>query len=104
MSTAALHRTVRLTARGSGLLFAGAQATSALGPKAVRASRSLYIAFRVAHAVHFVAVSRYAIATSGRGLSPGGRSMADVGGWPTVVGISTLFAGLALTGRPIAGP
>jgi hypothetical protein len=103
-SIAALYRTVRLTARGSGLLFAGAQATSALGPPAGRASRPLYLGFLAVHAVHFVAVARYAVATSGRGLFPGGRSMNEVGGWPTVLGIYALFAGLAVTGRPTAWP
>lgn len=99
MSTAALHRAVRLTARGSGLLFAGAQATFALGPRAERASQPLYLAFLAAHAAHFVAVSRYAKATGGRALFPGGRDLDQVGGWPTVLGIYAVFAALALTGQ-----
>ena len=98
MSTATLYRAVRLTARSSALLFAGAQATPALGSRAARASRPLYLAFMAAHAAHFTAVSRYAVVTGGRGLFPGGRSMHDVGGWPTVLGIYTLFSGLAFTG------
>lgn len=91
-------RAVRLTARASAVLFAAAQATSAPGLRATRASRPLYLAFMAAHAVHFTVVSRYAIANGGRDLFPGGRSMNDVGGWPTVLGIYTFFAGLALTG------
>ena len=52
----------------------------------------------VAHAVHFVAVTRYAVRTGGRTFFPGGRSLQDVGGWRTVAGIYGAFAGLALTG------
>lgn len=99
-------RAVRLTARASAILFAAAQVTSALGLPTARASRPLYLAFMAAHAMHFTVVSRYAIANGGRDLFPGGRSMNDVGGWPTVLGIYTFFAGLALTGwitgRPAA--
>lgn len=100
----ALLRTVRLTARSSGLLFAAAQITSALGQPAARASRPLYHAFLAAHAAHFTAVSRYAVVSGGRHLFPGGRSMAEVGGWPTVIAIYTLFTVLALTGRPSVAP
>jgi hypothetical protein len=100
----ALYRAVRLTARGSALLFAGSQAASALGPRAVRASRTLYVGFMAAHAVHFAVVSKYALVTGGRNLFPGGRSLAAVGGWPTVLAIFTGFAGLALTGRMGGGP
>ena len=42
--------------------------------------------------------------TGGRGLFPGGRSMNDVGGWPTVAGIYTFFAGLAFTGWATRAP
>jgi hypothetical protein len=52
-----------------------------------------------AHAAHFAAVTRYAVRTGGQNLFPGGRSMQDVGGWPTVLGIYALFAGLAVIGR-----
>lgn len=97
-------RAVRLTARTSAVLFAAAQATSASGLRTVRASRPLYLAFMAAHAVHFAVVSRYAIVNGGRDLFPGGRSMNDVGGWPTVLGIYTFFGGLALTGWIAGGP
>lgn len=107
--TLQLYRAVRLTARTSALLFAAAQATSALGPRAVRLSRPLYLAFMAAHAVHFTVVARYAVVNGGRALFPGGRSLSDVGGWPTVAGIYTFFAGLAITGwvtggARVAGP
>jgi hypothetical protein len=97
-STDALYRAVRLTARSSAMLFAAAQATQALGPRAGQAWRPLYLGFMAAHATHFTAVARYAKITGGRALFPGGRNLNDVGGWPTVAAIYTLFAGLAATG------
>ena len=102
-SSASLHNYVRLTARSSALLFAAAQATSALGERAAWAWKPLYVGFVTAHAAHFTVVARYAKVTGGRGLFPGGRSMNEVGGWPTVAGIYTLFAGLVFTGWA-AGP
>jgi hypothetical protein len=36
-------------------------------------------------------------------MFPGGRSLSNVGGWPTVLGIYSLFAGLVATGWA-AGP
>ena len=52
----------------------------------------------MAHAAHFAAVSRYAVLTGGRHLFPGGRSLAGVGGWPTMAGIFAAFSGIAVTG------
>ncbi|HEX6757823.1 MAG TPA: hypothetical protein VF086_05330 [Propionibacteriaceae bacterium] len=104
MNASALHKHVRLTARSSALLFAAAQATPALGGRAARASRPLYLGFMAAHAAHFTVVARYAKVTGGRALFPGGRSMKDVGGWPTVAGIYSFFAGLAVTGWATGGP
>ena len=98
MSAANVYRTVQLTARSSALLFAAAQAASALGPRTGRAPKLLYLAFMAAHAGHFAAVAAYAGVNGGRDLFPGGRSMNDVGGWSTVAGIYTLFSGLAVTG------
>lgn len=97
-SIADLHQTVRLTARLSALLFAAAEAAPALGSNTARWSRRLYPAFMLAHAAHFAAVSRYAMVTGGRDLFPRGRSMTDVGGWPTVLGIYVLFSVLAVAG------
>jgi hypothetical protein len=94
----ALHQYVRLTARSSALLFAAAQTSSALGHRAAWAWRPLYVGFIAAHAAHFTMVTRYAKVTGGRDLFPGGRSLNEVGGWPTVAGIYTFFAGLVLTG------
>jgi hypothetical protein len=100
----ALHHYVRLTARSSALLFAATQATSAFGQRAAWAWRPLYVGFMAAHATHFAVVTRYAKVTGGSGLFPGGRSLNDVGGWPTVAGIYTFFAGLAVTGWAAGTP
>jgi len=97
VSTEQVHRVVRLTARSSALLFAAAQATSVLRV-AASASRPLYAAFLLVHAAHFGAVTRYAVLTGGRHLFPGGRSLSDVGGWPTMAGIFAVFSALAVTG------
>jgi len=97
-STAALHRAIRITARSSAMLFAAAQTAQALGPRTARAWRPLYLGFMAAHATHFTVVARYARITGGRALFPGGRSLNDVGGWPTMAAIYALFAGLATTG------
>jgi hypothetical protein len=100
----ALHHYVRLTARSSAIFFAAAQATSAFGQRAAWAWRPLYVGFMAAHATHFAVVARYAKVTGGRGLFPGGRSLNHVGGWPTVAGIYTFFAGLAVTGWAAGTP
>ena len=57
-----------------------------------------------AHAVHFAVVARYAVVNGGRDLFPGGRSLNEVGGWPTVAGIYTFFAVLAGTGWVTGAP
>ena len=98
LRAARLYRAVRLTARASALLFAAGKATSAIGPPLAQASRPFYVAFLAAHAVHFTVVARYAVVNGGRDLFPGGRSLDDVGGWRTVVGIYSSFAGLAVSG------
>lgn len=98
MRTNNLHRAVRLTARTSAILFAAAQAASAMDRSSGRTAHRLYVAFMVAHALHFTVVTRYAVATGGRRLFPGGRDLHDVGGWRTVLGIYAAFAALALTG------
>ena len=98
-----LRRTVRLTARASGLLFAGALATRAARPGRDKTAQQLYIAFAATHLVHFAVVARYAMATGGRNLFPGWRHLDDVGGWPTVLTIYALFGGLVVTGREAVG-
>jgi hypothetical protein len=99
-----LHRAVRLTARSSALLFASAEAAAAMGPSAARVTRFLYLAFMTVHGIHFTVVARFAVATGGRGLFPGGRSLSDVGGWRTVLAIFGLFAALAVTGWGAVSP
>jgi hypothetical protein len=84
------------------LFFGAAQAIHAFRPHS-RGWRPLYLGFMAAHAAHFAIVARYAKVTGGRALFPGGRNMNDVGGWPTVAAIYTVFAGLALTGLAASG-
>ena len=98
METANLHRTVRLTARTSAVLFTSTQIAQALRRPTPSAWRPLYLAFVAAHAVHFGFVARFAQQTHGQALFPGGRNMHDVGGWPTVLGIYALFLTLATVG------
>lgn len=98
MSNEALHRAVQLTARSSALFFAAAQAAHAMGPRRIWDWRPLYLGFMAAHATHFAVVARYAKATGGRALFPGGKSLDEVGGWPTVAAIYGIFSGLAWTG------
>ncbi|HEY5788393.1 MAG TPA: hypothetical protein VIT65_26845 [Microlunatus sp.] len=98
MKTATLHRTVRLTARTSAVLFTSAQIAQALRRPTPSAWRPLYLAFVAAHAIHFGFVARFAQRTHGQALFPGGRNMDDVGGWTTVLGIYALFLTLATVG------
>jgi hypothetical protein len=98
MGNEALHRAVQLTARSSALFFAAAQTAHAMGPRRNLEWRPLYLGFMAAHAMHFAVVARYAKATGGRGLFPGGKSLNQVGGWPTVAAIYGIFSGLAWTG------
>lgn len=98
MSPASALRVVRVTARTSAMLFASAQAAALVGRRGARAGDALYQGFLVTHALHFAAVTRYAVMTGGHDLFPGGRDLDDVGGWPTVAGIFTGFAGVASIG------
>ena len=98
MTTATLHRTVRLTARTSAVLFTTAQIAQALRRPTPAAWRPLYLAFVAAHAFHFGFVARFAQRTRGQALFPGGRNMHDVGGWTTVLGIFAGFFILAAVG------
>jgi len=97
-ATPGLYRAVHLTARTSALFFSMAQLTQGVTPRSTRVTRATYLAFMAAHTVHFAVVARYAFLNRGRSLFPGGRTLADAGGWPTVLGIYSAFAGLALTG------
>ena len=104
MKTASLHRTVRLTARTSAVLFTSAQVAQALRLPTSSTWRPLYAAFVAAHTIHFGFVARFAHRTQGRTLFPGGRNMHDVGGWPTVLGIFALFVTLAAVSWRFAEP
>jgi hypothetical protein len=100
MSPPDVHRAVRLTARASALLFSTAQVVAHVDRDAGwRAAPALYRAFVAAHALHFVAVARYAVLTGGRNLFPGGRGLRDVGGWPTMAALWAVFGLLVAAGR-----
>ena len=99
MTDADLLVLVHWTARLSAVTFSAALLTSALS---ARRSRVLDIGFLVAHTIHFSFVVRLALATGGKNMFPGGKDIADAGGWPAVFGIFAFFyllAGTALIAR-----
>lgn len=98
MDTSQLDLALHWTARLSAILFAITLASPAWSTRALRGSRQLYLAFMLAHTAHFVFVVRLAQATAGENMFPGGRSVDDVGGWPTVFGIMSFFYALAIVG------
>lgn len=85
----ALVWSARLSA---GLFTAALLAPLALGRRTV----APFPAFVGAHTVHFGLVIAVAAETGGAGMFPGGRSLAEVGGWPTLLAIVALFYLLAL--------
>ncbi|UVT16029.1 MAG: hypothetical protein H8K04_00200 [Nitrospira sp.] len=89
---------VHWSARLSALLFAMALALPALTTRLSRHATALYLAFMIAHTVHFGFVVWMAHVTDGANMFPGGRSVEDVGGWPTVFAIFALFYALAFVG------
>jgi len=94
---------VQWTARLSSTTFAAALLASTF---AGRRSRTLDIGFLVAHTIHFSFVVRLALATGGKGMFPGGKDIADAGGWPAVFAIFAFFyllAGITLRARQL-GP
>jgi hypothetical protein len=99
-----LSLAVPLTARLSALLFATALIVPAALPRAQRQrlTRASFVAFIIAHTIHFCFVSARVLATGGKGMFPGGRDVADAGGLPAVFAVFAFFyavAGLALAGR-----
>lgn len=108
MDAAELFFAVHWTARVSALLFA----TALIAPVFLhtqqwqRLSQAPFVAFLAAHTVHFGFVIGLVLETGGKGMFPGGRDVADAGGWPAVFGIFAFFyllAGLSLVQRR-AGP
>ncbi|UVT15541.1 MAG: hypothetical protein H8K04_17320 [Nitrospira sp.] len=89
---------VHWSARLSALLFAVALALPALIPRLSRHASALYFAFMMVHTVHFGFVVWMAHMTGGANMFPGDRSVADVGGWPTVFSIFAFFYALAFVG------
>ena len=98
MDTSQLDLAVHWTARLSAVLFAIALASPAWSTRVSRGSRDLYTAFILAHTAHFFFVAWLANATAGQNMFPGGRSVDDVGGWPTVLAIFAFFYALAFVG------
>jgi hypothetical protein len=102
VSVAALHLALSWTARLSAVLFALSLLVPAPSHHRARHSGRLQIAFIVAHTLHFAFVAWLASVNGGVGMFPGGRSVAEVGGWPVVLAIFALFyavAFIALTAR-----
>lgn len=87
-----IHAIVAGTGRLSAALFAGALVGAALAWHAVR----LWLAFMAAHTIHFAAVAWFAVVNDGQNLFPGGRSLAEAGGWPALLAIAAFFYALAL--------
>ena len=101
MSVAALHLAISWTARLSAVLFAFSLIVPALSGHRGHSGR-LQVAFILAHTLHFAFVAWLAGVSGGAGMFPGGRSVAEVGGWPVVLAIFALFyavAFIALTAR-----
>ncbi|WP_437915611.1 hypothetical protein WME73_10820 [Sorangium sp. So ce302] len=95
MHTSDLYLAVHWTARASALLFAAALVAPALFRSSGQRSQGFYLGFILAHTIHFMFVIGLVRATGGANMFPGGRSVADVGGWPAVFGIFALFYALA---------
>jgi hypothetical protein len=93
-----LYLAVHWTARLSGLLFAAALAVPALFSVSACRRDELYLAFLLALTVHFGCVTWLATANGGSNMFPGGRSVAQVGGWPVVFGIFALFHAIVVVG------
>ena len=89
---------VHWSARLSSFLFAVALTLPRLTPRLSRQATELYAAFILAHTMHFGFVGWMAHVTDGANMFPGGRSVTDVGGWPTVLGIFVFFYALASVG------
>jgi hypothetical protein len=95
---AALYLTVHWTARLAALLFSAALAAPVLFRLRACRREELYLAFILALAVHFAFVTWLALATGGAQMFPGGKSVAEVGGWPVVFGIFAFCQTLAWVG------
>lgn len=82
---------------GTGRLSATVFVFALLVAGGSRRALALWWTFLGAHTVHFAVVAWFAVANGGRGLFPGGRSLEEAGGWPTVLASAALFYSLALT-------
>jgi hypothetical protein len=95
VSVVALHLAMSWTARLSAVLFALSLLVPALSAQRAGHAGRIHVAFIVAQTLHFAFVAWLASATGGAGMFPGGRSVADVGGWPVVLAIFALFYAVA---------
>jgi hypothetical protein len=95
MTVPELYTAVHWTARASAVLFALALLAPTLS---LRRPLMPYVGFMLAHTIHFSFVVWLALVTGGARMFPGGRDIADVGGWPAVFGVFTLFYVLASLG------
>jgi hypothetical protein len=95
MSVPELYTAVHWTARTSAMLFALALLAPTLS---MRRPLMPYVGFMVAHTIHFSFVVWLAVVTGGARMFPGGRDVADVGGWPAVFGVFSFFYVLASLG------
>ncbi|MGC4096391.1 MAG: hypothetical protein QM706_04685 [Nitrospira sp.] len=91
-----LYLAVHLTARASAILFATALLVPVLFHRTQQHSQGLYGVFIVAQTAHFGCVIWLANEMGGRNMFPGGKSIEEVGGWPIVFGICSLFYALAV--------
>lgn len=98
MDTALPALAAQMTGRLSALLFVTALLAPAVSGRASRRSAGFFLAFITAHTAHYAAVVWFAVANGGRDLFPGGRSLQDVGGWLTVLGLFAFFYVLAFIG------
>jgi hypothetical protein len=95
VSVVALHLAMSWTARLAAVLFALSLLVPALSRQRAGQAGRIQVAFIVAQTLHFAFVAWLASATGGAGMFPGGRSVAEVGGWPVVVAIFALFYAVA---------
>ena len=87
---------VRWSARFAAAAFVVAVLVPPLVRGPERLSRWLWLVFLSAQSLHFGLVLRLGVLVHGANMFPGGRSIAESGGWPAVLGIFALFYSLAL--------
>ncbi|MGH6950255.1 MAG: hypothetical protein ACREH4_05255 [Vitreimonas sp.] len=79
----------------SGRVAAGFFVLALIGAGLRYGAGGMWLAFLASQTVHFAFVVWFVTETGGVNLFPGGRSLQDVGGWPTIFAIFALFYTLA---------